>query len=79
MDLLRGDPMLPTHHCLLDEATSHAAAGSWAQIERVEGNHTLAGWFGICLLTLLLLVPVLGGSVAFGTMLGEAAADYFLR
>ena len=63
--------MLPTHHCLLDEATSHAAAGTWSPTQPVGGNHTLAGWLGMYVLLLLLPVPLCGGMAA-GRELGRS-------
>ncbi len=64
--------MLPTHYCLLDEATSHAIAGTWSRIDRVGDNHTLAGWFGMYVLLLLVTMPVFGGSLAVGRELGRS-------
>ena len=64
--------MPPAALPLPDEATSHAVAGTWARVERIKGDPTVAGWLGMYVLLLLLPVPLCGGSLAVGRELGRS-------
>ena len=63
--------MSHNEHPLQDEATPPFRARSRPRFMGSADGHTLAGWFGRCLLLLLLMAPLFAGSVALGRVLGR--------
>lgn len=61
---------------LPDEAMSYPVAASRSQAGRARRDHTLVGWFGVWLLTLLLLVPLLGAGMAIGRLAGRMLVQF---